>query len=788
MPENESNSPMRRPELAELGRRCLLEWDGLAGRWSQAQAEVLHEHLEMLADLSGNFNDLALYDCALEFAVYLSSFADSPNSPVGRQHSELVALGARLEAVVVGQRQTEPDANAKLVYYLCQEPQPDSTLNAALAQFGLVLKRLADGDRFVEALAQQPPLAIIVDASLVSEMIELVEKWDQDDPRAARVPIMALAERGNSSERLRATLAGADVFVEPTSTAALAKQIYELTLPATQDPYRVLVIDDDAQIGMFCRGVLARRAIQVETLTDGAGALEAIERFKPDLLLMDLNMPGMNGMELTAQIREQAGAMVLPIVFLSGETDEQARFDAISAGGDDYLVKPIRPRFLLTAVTSRIRRVRALKARISATEKDQPSTGLLRRAVFLERLKPTDNELSLVSLLIDQGEQLKSKLGMVGQSDLEQAIGARLSAELTVGESASVWQEFGFGLLLKSADTEVLQARAERLRTAVSAKPFRVAGSETKLTVSIGVAIDPSLRGDTERWINATHGASLLAHRLGGDRVEGLGGDLPVGMSAERAADIRAILQRGVERDAVLLEFQPLVQMRGPLQGQYELKLLLKDRRAPLVGVQRREYWPLARQAGKTSELDQLALTLALETLSEQHRSERALRLLTPLSAAKLSGNTLEFLARELERRSLPGYSLALIFDAVELTPMQRELRPYFEHLRRLGVRALLSHEGADLEPLVPLENYPWDGYFLNQTLFQPREPGNKSVEDFTRMLKRSREKGRALMVSQLSDAQLLAQLWSTGVDYLSGDFICPAGARLDYAFDEIRF
>lgn len=99
----------------------------------------------------------------------------------------------------------------------------------------------------------------------------------------------------------------------------------------------------------------------------------------------------------------------------------------------------------------------------------------------------------------------------------------------------------------------------------------------------------------------------------------------------------------------------------------------------------------------------------------------------------------------------------------------------------------MLKDRRAPLVGVQRSEYWPLDGYFLNQLLFQPREPGSKGVEEFARMLKRSREKGRALMVSQLSDARLLAQLWATGVDYLSGDFICPAGARLDDAFDEIR-
>ena len=86
--------------------------------------------------------------------------------------------------------------------------------------------------------------------------------------------------------------------------------------------------------------------------------LPSMIQFNPDLVLMDLNMPGANGIELTALIREQDEFMHTPIVFLSGESSDDLQFDAIESGGDDFLSKPIRPRHLISAVQTRVRRSR----------------------------------------------------------------------------------------------------------------------------------------------------------------------------------------------------------------------------------------------------------------------------------------------------------------------------------------------------------------------------------------------------------------------------------------------
>jgi PleD family two-component response regulator len=101
---------------------------------------------------------------------------------------------------------------------------------------------------------------------------------------------------------------------------------------------------------------------------------------------MDLNMPGANGIELTALIREQDAFLHTPIVFLSGESSDDLQFDAIESGGDDFLTKPIRPRHLISAVQTRVRARRAVEARrVRRADKDA-ATGLVYRTSLLKQI------------------------------------------------------------------------------------------------------------------------------------------------------------------------------------------------------------------------------------------------------------------------------------------------------------------------------------------------------------------------------------------------------------------
>ncbi|REI37667.1 response regulator, partial [Xanthomonas oryzae pv. oryzae] len=80
--------------------------------------------------------------------------------------------------------------------------------------------------------------------------------------------------------------------------------------------------------------------------------------YHPDLILMDLHMPELDGIRLTTLIRQQPGQQLLPIVFLTGDPDPERQFEVLDSGADDFLTKPIRPRHLIAAVSNRIRRAR----------------------------------------------------------------------------------------------------------------------------------------------------------------------------------------------------------------------------------------------------------------------------------------------------------------------------------------------------------------------------------------------------------------------------------------------
>jgi len=103
---------------------------------------------------------------------------------------------------------------------------------------------------------------------------------------------------------------------------------------------RVVIVDDDPDLGTAVGEALASDGVRVEAPGDAQAALPAILRETPDLVILDVNMPGMSGWELCAILRRQSSTRSLPILFLTGRQEVKDRITAMQFGASDYLSKP----------------------------------------------------------------------------------------------------------------------------------------------------------------------------------------------------------------------------------------------------------------------------------------------------------------------------------------------------------------------------------------------------------------------------------------------------------------
>jgi DNA-binding response OmpR family regulator len=144
-------------------------------------------------------------------------------------------------------------------------------------------------------------------------------------------------------------------------------------VPTSQNvlPARVLVVDDDPTVSDVVRRYLERDGHLVEVVGDGVRALERVRAERPDLVVLDIMLPGMSGLEVCRRLRDvQSPARPMPVILLTALGEETDRVVGLETGADDYVTKPFSARELALRVGSVLRRTRAV-------EPPAPATGLL---------------------------------------------------------------------------------------------------------------------------------------------------------------------------------------------------------------------------------------------------------------------------------------------------------------------------------------------------------------------------------------------------------------------------
>lgn len=164
---------------------------------------------------------------------------------------------------------------------------------------------------------------------------------------------------------------------------------------------KLLIVEDMESVVTLLRTILEREGFEVVSAQDGLEALEAVRREKPDLLLLDLILPGLDGLEVLRRIRNDPQTAHLPIIILSGKEEERDKVIGLEIGADDYVTKPFQANELVARIKSRLRRsattepARVLKVGNLEMNLDRYTVTLAGRPIHL-----TSKEFSLLRALI----------------------------------------------------------------------------------------------------------------------------------------------------------------------------------------------------------------------------------------------------------------------------------------------------------------------------------------------------------------------------------------------------
>lgn len=723
-----------------------------------------------------------------------SALAAAPATPAAAAPVPAAAPATNAAAAVPAARAQSKPIRAtaeKRVYHLTAGDPLASEVDQKLEGSRYPFDLIEDADTLREMLGAFAPAMVIVDAAFLPQLDAIGDSLRLARTRTSqKVALVVFADNNDIATRLKAMRAGADAFITLPMTAADAfARIEELLEGEGGDPFRVLIIEDDRSQALFAESILRKAGMETRAVMDPISALEELNAFRPELILMDLYMPDCDGMELTTLIREREAYTNIPIVFLSGEHDEEKRFDALSAGGDDYLEKPIRPKHLISAVTNRVRRARATQKRVLAHNPRDPVSGLYDRAHVLERvgeLLANDDAHrqggGLLFLLVDGAQNIRERIGLSAFDQLIGQAGAFLSGLVQTRDLCARFGDTSFIVLAPQLQETELLEFGGRIRQAFDQHVFEIGDRSITLAVAIGIATFGQNLGEAAAMVNAAERACVGARQDPERRVALFQTQI------SQAGDADEDMLFGAIRDAIRNEsfqllFQPIASLRGGHDEQFQTLLRLR-------GDGGRTYTaavlvPLAERAGLIHGVDRWVLSRALLVISERARDGHPVRLFVSQSIESLNDpQRLAWLKQGIETRRISPEHLVIEFRTADALARIRQLTAFHENAKRLGIRLCLSNFDATMANFQLLQHVQVDYVKVAAKYTNAEGQSAKMRAELRQAITHLRERGIRIVAPQVEDAQVAAGLWSTGVDYIQGNFVQQATQDLDFDFN----
>ncbi len=291
---------------------------------------------------------------------------------------------------------------------------------------------------------------------------------------------------------------------------------------------RVLVVDDEPMMSRGLTSLLGRRGLAVTALNDPLRFWNVIEETKPNLILLDLEMPKLSGTELCRAIRNDRRWSALPVIFLTGHTDQASVQRIFAAGADDYVGKPFVPAELTVRIESRLTGVKARRTPVETDPLTGLATGgkateLIERFLRLARRK--SDPYSIAVLQVDGFASLAANFGRITANSVLRSIGELLPKSFRGEDVPGWWGGADFTVGMYGSSKEHAAIKLAQICAKIAEQNFTAEdGRRVHVSCSAGVA-QYRTDGDTvaSLW-DAAHKALQQARTDGGANRVGVSG------------------------------------------------------------------------------------------------------------------------------------------------------------------------------------------------------------------------------------------------------------------------
>ena len=372
----------------------------------------------------------------------------------------------------------------------------------------------SDATAITDTVKQHDLRGIIVDAS---QDISGIRRWLSLSPGDTHTPVVALTGSQDLDERLELIHGGATSLIDVSAPAdqLFASLSLDVQGPAAREAH-AFVVDDDEIVLAAVESILRSEGLGVTTVSDPSEVLNRLALREPDVVILDVGFPDVNGIDLCRLLRSDSRWSRVPIMFLTASKDRRTRLRAYSAGADDLLSKPIDNEELVVRLRNRLE----LSRRSRAFGETDAVTGLATRGKFqkvfagaLDLAKRRQLPLSFALLDLDNLKVINDSRGHDAGDTVLRCMATGLRTATRSCDVVGRWggDEFALGLLGTNQADAI--AMVTRLQKHIGAA--RIGSTEVPVQFSAGVAELPTAHANLHSLYRAADAALYKAKQVG---------------------------------------------------------------------------------------------------------------------------------------------------------------------------------------------------------------------------------------------------------------------------------
>lgn len=597
------------------------------------------------------------------------------------------------------------------------------------------------------------------------------------------LPIALLSERTDMVARLRALQAGADIYLtKPLDVTVLARHVQRLRAPSDTSGPRVLWVDDDQALLDYSHALLSARGYQVETLSQPVRLLERLDIFKPDVIVLDYDMPGCSGLKLAQMLRQDPRYMGIPIIFVSARVDAYADQDHRNLVGNAFFPKPLNDERFLHCLQAHIARTRLFGSRpefsryydTESLQKPQAFMASLEvQLAIAEPGSPSDQQY-LVSLNLDNEAYLKARYGLHAMVRLTAQLENHLARQPAINGAGCAMGAGRFLLLLEAPAAIDANQFVEAFHQSLNGRDWVPVPFNRAISLSMGVVpLDPSL--DVDRALAQAEAASTRAVKAGGGQWTWYATDARAGLTNH--------LKELIQARAFTLHYQPVMNMETDEMLFEALVRLVDDDQVVYLPGQFLPWLPSGSHS-QFDALDRWVIDHAVTNLIKMElETGKAQSVIVKLSSPLIDIESMQpFITHVISRSAMRrNHRIYLAFSNPSVIKDIPRAKRVFEHMRKLGCGIIIEH----VEPGNSIVHLLQDIGTVDFVKLSPEfGAASGQTPELDLMLDQLAEffgSSQPIIVTGVEDARALTRFWERGIRYFQGYFIQKPGVMMSY-------